>query len=261
MNKIILIFFYFILLFNKSFAQTDTVYIIKTDTVFVMEKQDRLYKFFVENKEADINCLWKMNLTNVSVFLLNIGYEKRIIRSFTAESYFRLGGYLNELSLNSINSSGSLYSNHKTPSEFHSSSVTIEFEQLLKFYYNLNRREKLGKKTNGFSGNYLAVSFLFKKFQDPEIEYENNCPGNTRNFNLGIKYGVQRRVGKLGYIEAYAGLYYRWESIYWDYYDTSTPTLDSYMWTEHKNYFVPVIGIKAGFAISSFDYLRRMIKD
>lgn len=255
---LVLLLFTFI---NNSFSQTDTVYIVKTDTVFVMEKQDRMYKYFLENKEADIDHLWKLNLTNASILQFNIGYEQRIVKSLTIEGYFKAGEYIDDYNISTLGRANSVYTNHNIPSEFHSSGTVLEFEQLFKYYFNLERREKFGKKTNGFSGNYLATSFLYKRFQDPEMDYQNNLSNYIQNINLGIKYGLQRRIGRLGFIEAYAGLYYRWESIKWHSYSASTPPSDKRLWTEHESYLIPTIGIKAGFAIDSFDNLRRMIKD
>lgn len=261
MKKYLLMACLFIIFKTVGFSQTDTVFIIKSDTVFVTEKQDRMYKYFVENKEAEIKHLWKINLTNASIFMFNIGYEQRINKFITVESYFKIGEYSSDDFFSTLGRANSVYSNHNIPSEFHSTSTIIEFEQSMKCYHNFNLREKLGKKTNGFSGNYLAVSFQFKRFYDYDIDYQYNYSGLIRNINLGIKYGLQRRIGRLGYVEAYAGLYYRWESIDWHHYSTSTPPGETQFWTEHESYLIPTIGIKAGFAIDSFHNLRRMFKD
>jgi hypothetical protein len=250
MKKYIILVLLMLIYIGNSYSQIDTVIIVKTDTVLVPEKQDRLYKFFVENKETETKHLWKMNLVDIALFKPNIVYEQRLAKLWSVEGYIRYGY---GSGIGTIN--GKLIT-----SEHHSSNATIEFEQLFKYYYNLNRRERRGKKTNGFSGNYFASSIWINEYRDPLLETDSTSSSGVDNKNIGIKYGIQRRIGNLGYIEIYAGIYYRWETIHQSLKNASPGTYNN-DYNDFNNMVMPRIGIKAGFAIGSFDNLKRRIKD
>ncbi len=243
-NFLLLILFIYTAI--NATAQADTIVIIKTDTVFVQEKHDLMYKSFVENRGEGTNHLWKINLIDVGLLRLNVGYEHRLGKSWSVEGYLSYGEKA-ELYRRSQGAFGFVSGNR------------LEFEQIFKYYYNLNRREKLGKKSYGFRGNYFATSFWFEGFEDNTICTDSTDAPQVERKNLGIKYGIQRRIGNLGYIEFYVGLYYRWESI--EYSFNTGFSVPSQWWTEYDNYFNPVLGIRVGFAIDSFGSLRRMIKE
>jgi hypothetical protein len=81
-------------------------------------------------------------------------------------------------------------------------------------------------------------------------KYGNATPqGNSLGAKVGLKYGLQRRIGNIGYIEGFAGF--------------NLTYLDIQAFSYNQNGFElqPNIGIKAGFAIDSFKNLRRMLKD
>ena len=222
---------------NLIDAQTDTIYIVKTDTVFATVRQDRLYRFFVENRGTETNHLWKINLAEIGVVKANIGYEHRLGKAWSVEGYLSIGsnGYLE-------------FGQYKTPASF-------EAEQLFKYYYNLNRRARLGKKTNGFSGNYIATSLCYT---NDRIQVDINNMSRTQvvnSYNIGLKYGLQRRIGNFGYIDLFAGVYYRYQSIH--YRGSFVDELPK----EYNHKIIPLIGLKIGFAIDSFDNFRRMLKD
>lgn len=264
MKRTFILFFLIIIIFCTCYSQTDTVVIIKTDTVFAPEKQDRLYKFFVESKEADIRHLWKVNLADIGLQRANITFEQRLPKSWSAEGCLSFG-------YNWIKPSSSEFFWYDTSPLHHhrpalsSSSVSVsgeslEIEQLFKYYYNLNKRERHGKRTNGFSGNYFATSILFNNIDTPsDLNTDDYYAESGRNINLGIKYGIQRRIGNLGYVEVYTGLYYRWESV--KFVPTRADAADADKWTFRDDYAVLKIGIRVGFAIDTFDNLRKMIKN
>lgn len=238
MKKYFLIIFFSIIIACIGYSQTDTIIIIKTDTVFVPEKKDRMYKFFVENRGRETNHLWKINLIDIALANPNVGYEHRLGKSWSVEGYFSFG------------MTGNIQFDLAGYSILPHIHEVYVFEQQFKYYYNLKRRKKLGKKTYGFSGNYFASSFWYNK-----INYNGSSGLNwVSNYNVGIKYGMQRRIGNLGYFEIYAGVYYRWESA-----NIELTAMESR--TDKSNAVILLIGIKAGFAIDSFDSLRRMLKD
>jgi hypothetical protein len=248
MKKYIFAVYLVLIAIGTGYSQTDTVFIIKTDTVFVPERQDIMYKLFVENKEPETKHLWKVNLMNSRLLKPDIGYEQRIAKSWSVEGYASYG----------------------YEDIFTTSNMSFELEQSFKYYFNLKSRERRGLKTNGFSGDYFSTSVCYneKEYDDPIRGMDTSYTFSVyysaaKNLNIGIKYGIQRRIGRFGYIEFYAGWYYncRWQkknrdSLRW-------PSSDNVSWIEysHDIWRRPVVGIKAGFAIGSFDNLKRRIKD
>jgi hypothetical protein len=244
MKKYLLLFFLILLAIDKGFSQTDTIIIYKTDTVFVTEKQDIMYKMFVENKETEIKHLWKMNLVDLGLVRPNISYEQRLSKALSVELSIS-AGLKGNLYLKSELTSVDLY-------------PTFEFEQQFKYYYNLNRRNGLGKKTNGFSGNYFATSFWYNKNYDPTWKDQGKFYSTLENYNLGIKHGIQRRVGNIGYIDFYFGFYYRWGT---NHSFSNNPDFANLLKLMVNYHIVPVVGIKAGFAIDSKENLKRLMKN
>jgi hypothetical protein len=234
-----------------GFSQTDSIYTVVKDTVIVIDKHDQQYKYFVENRETETKHLWKINLVDIALLMPNFGYEQRLSKSWTVEGYFRYGSKAKMTLIP--------YDKHPLPDENHSYSSVLELEQQFKYFFNLKRREDQGKKTNGFSGDFLSSSLWFKQFDDPEITNDTSNALQINHINLGIKYGLQRRIGALGYFELSLGFYYRWEIIEWK--RTKNQMIRPEYWNEYNKYFFPVINLKAGFAIDSFDIFRRMIKD
>ncbi len=230
----------------NTVAQTDTLVIIKTDTVFMPEKEDLMYKLFLENRGVETNHLWKLNLVDLAVLRPNLGYEHRLGRSWSVEGYGSLG-FNGNLELE-------YEENDPIPFPTNNFDYVIEFEQQFKYYYNLTRRKKIGKKTHGFRGNYVASSFWYKSSHGESTNnqyYPSIFHFNSTQYNAGLKYGLQRRIGNIGYIDFSIGAYYRWESI------TGYSYSDRTEINTKNNRVVLSIGIKAGFAIDSFKNLKK----
>lgn len=66
----------------------------------------------------------------------------------------------------------------------------------IRYYYNLNRRILKGKSANNFSANYLGV--------EPNLRV--NYRGGDSGFSVKLLYGIQRRIGKYGYVDFDIGL-------------------------------------------------------
>lgn len=241
-NYILMVFLAFIVV-KPGYSQTDTVVIVKTDTVFVTEKQDNIYKFYIQNKGPQTKHLWKLNFLKPE-----IGFEQRLAKAWSAEGYLGFGLYSFPVGI-------SISSNDIITSDENSSTNESRIEQQFKYYYNLNRRQRLAKKTNGFSSNYIASSFYCEAFR-----YGSNHT-KAISYNLGIRSGLQRRIGNLGYFEFYTGLYYRWEK------QTSRNLVGSgnnlyyENETQYSNGFILLVGLKVGFAIDSFHNLKKMLKE
>jgi hypothetical protein len=229
------------------YAQADTIYIVKTDTVFMQEKNDLMYRLFVEQRGIESNHLWKFNLVDIGLLKPNVGYEHKLGNAFSVEGYLSYGMNYNIYPL--YPSNGTYGSNTEQ---------VFEFEGLFKYYYNLKRRERLGKKTYGFRGNYVAASLWYNQFDDQSLKTDSTNTPSVQLINLGIKYGLQRRIGNIGYIEFFGGIYYRWETISQWLINSSAEHIS---FSDHNDYIILTIGLRAGFAIDSFDNLRRMFKD
>ena len=66
----------------------------------------------------------------------------------------------------------------------------------IRYYYNLNRRILKGKSANNFSANYVGV--------EPNLRF--NYGRGDSGFSVKLLYGIQRRIGKRGYVDFDVGL-------------------------------------------------------
>ena len=240
---------YIILFFSvcmNAFAQTDTIYIVKTDTVFVPENRDILYKQFIADKGVETNHMWKLNLADFAFFSMNLGYEQKIGRMWSTEGYVRYG-----LTGGSVKRAD-IYNNYIA---FLKSADT---ELQLKYFYDMNRRNRLGKRTYGFSGNYISGSLWYTFFEgDPFIVNNATLKKNRHNYSIGLKYGIQRYIGNLVYFDGFAGVFYNWEQKKYSPYNPYPGGGPTSFWDE---YLYWVIGIRIGFGIDSFKNLGKRSK-
>ena len=67
----------------------------------------------------------------------------------------------------------------------------------IRYYYNMNQRILKGKSANNFSANYISV----------ELKDNFGIYNNTDNYSsdLYLLYGLQRRLGKYGFIDFHVG--------------------------------------------------------
>lgn len=215
-----------------GYSQQDSIIIPKESKDSTDEKYDCVYKLAIKAKDKEIDHLWKMNLVDLGLMTPNIGFEKKISNRFSSDSYLNIGV--------------DLWDN------YYEVISKWEINQMLKFYYNRNRREKLGRKTNGFSGNYLSVNLSGGEKQDPQPAMHSGTIVETElNYGAGLNYGMQRRIGNIGYFEFFGGINYQYHKI--RKYDGSAPLFDfSHPATTELWKFMPVVRIRAGFALDSF---------
>jgi hypothetical protein len=246
MKKYRIIIFLLFVSFYNSFSQTDSVSVIKIDSVLVPEKQDIMYKIFIENKEPISKHLWKLNLINCGLLKFEIGYEQYISPNWSTAGYLSLGVNGDFLDLNSTYLDERLF----------------KLEQTFRYYFNFDERERYNKKTSGFSGDYLAtiISFTQKKYSNfgsfgdsTNWDYD-NFHETERNLNLGIEYGLQRSIGRFGYVEFFTGWYYQYK---WEHKERYLAKKSS---NEFRHTLTPFVGIKAGIAIGSFNNLIKRLK-
>ncbi|MGX5818978.1 hypothetical protein ACWKWU_12320 [Chitinophaga lutea] len=83
-------------------------------------------------------------------------------------------------------------------------SVSYQPSAELRWYYNVDRRIAKGKSVEGFSGNYLSVEPAVRAgvtFFGKNPDTDSYAP----DFSLYLSYGLQRRLGRLGYMGFTAG--------------------------------------------------------
>lgn len=77
-----------------------------------------------------------------------------------------------------------------------------------RYYYNLGRRLRLGKSAGNFSGNYVALAlgagFGTQAHETAFFFFEQSGP--AARFDAALLYGLQRRLGRAGFVDFSAGL-------------------------------------------------------
>jgi hypothetical protein len=229
MKNILLSVILMLSLAHEIKSQADTVTPApRCDTSYT--ECNRVYMLFIANRNREVKHLWKLNMVGgYNMENLCFGYEQRISKSITTESCL-IGDLLG------------LYGWRH---------LYFGVSQSVRYYYNLGRRERLGKRINGFCGNYFSIGgFLYNS--SPYNKYDGvayippfNYP--PRRFGVDVLYGLQRRLGNIGYVELFLGVE-AYKPLHQKYYHNS------------EIGFKPEIGIRAGFAIDSFKEIKRAFK-
>jgi hypothetical protein len=81
------------------------------------------------------------------------------------------------------------------------------FSLQVRYYYNLEKRKRLGKSTH-FSGNYFAfeTSAGYNRYNKSVAIYFPNASGNNFMYSAGILFGIQRKIGKRVYFDFNVGI-------------------------------------------------------
>jgi hypothetical protein len=247
MKKLLNIIILLVIINQAAISQKDSILVTKGEKDSIDMKYDRIYKLIVQDKNHDVKHLWKINLALFSLSSLNVGYQQNIGTNWTIET-FLFAGF------------GSKWSRERSLfGEFGSnisaltlSSLQFGLNEKLKFYYDLSRRKNLGKITNGYSGNYFALGGYLgyqafpEPFMDTQFDYKNDPP--FIYYSAYMHYGIQRRIGSLGFFELFAGIRY-------DYLYSSNEL--SYPYNKG---FMPDGGFKFGFAIESLKELKKIFR-
>lgn len=215
---------------------------------------NKMLKYFLLEK-TDVKKLFKIDLIQLALKRPNFSFEKKLPNNSSVEieclaSLYYPGNYR-----------GNIFDFNLSEKVFY-----FNINSDYKYYYNTKKRTLKGKNTNGFSANYISIGLsahlnfydkgYYKIFNDGIIRdkyvYDNpwndiNPPSHNKvQFVFGkhearentgyIKfgYGLQRRIGNIGYASAELKLGFGSNE------DFSTL------------YIMPEINIKAGFAIKSF---------
>ncbi|WP_460582556.1 hypothetical protein [Hymenobacter arcticus] len=100
-----------------------------------------------------------------------------------------------------------------------------------RYYYNLERRLLRGHRTIGFSANYFALALGLGLSNGPsETPFHLLTDGTGPATDAALLYGVQRRLGRFGFVDATVGV---------------SGLLHAGQWQN----FGPVIGLRVGLAL------------
>ncbi len=222
MNYIHKIIILFLISFNSIIClgqHNIKIEYISNDTCIstTVNEYDRLLRHVIPDKK-EITRLYKVNLFKLARQKLNFSIEHALNKKFTLEheAVFHIVGYSNY----------KLFTQIETMSFSKFSNKTLYYLTLssnLKYYHNLDNRIARGKNTNGFSGNYFITGFTIKAaFYDTDI-WHLGCSGylspnsydsyfekhnpifvltgdNTESYGCFMfGYGLQRRIGNIGY--------------------------------------------------------------
>ncbi len=257
---IVLILFYT----SICFGQNDTkIEYVSNDTCLniTLNEYDRLLRHIIPDKK-EITHLYKIDLIQLAQQKLNFSFEHSLNKkiSLEHEATFHINNYYE-----------SDYWKYYYDSEYSRESSTF-FDQFskkslyyltlnsnLKYYHNIDSRIKRGRNTNGFSGNYFSLGIkinmafyntdLWHIHSNGELQpYEGYYGGPKQSpyfiflpdqYNMesmgyiNFGYGLQRRIGNIGYWSAEAKLGIGTNK----YFDTI---------------YIPMeLNLKAGFALSS----------
>lgn len=139
--------------------------------------------------------LWKFDLLGAMRKGLDVSYERKIAPKWS-------------LNVNSVTKSnilvGTTIDNFAWSGDNYSFSQTLAVQ--VRYYNNLERRKRLGKNTN-FSGNYFALetSGGYSISHNKYPLYSLPTDINRFEYSTSLLYGIQRKVGKRGYIDTSIG--------------------------------------------------------
>lgn len=201
------------------------------DTLSSVGKYDRIYQVVSEQK-VDANMLIKLDAVQWGQVQPSLTIEQRVWRDITLEPNLTMS---------------SLHWSRDGGIDF---ALNPNLE--LKYYFNRNRRERLGKNVIGFSADYFLVGFSYTLTDDKVFfayqlgdNYIDLIGGSDAlyadyyNFtSWRVMYGLQRKIGNM----AYADLAIGGERHYFREYGTGK--------------VIPTIKIKLGFALSREQFKR-----
>ncbi len=244
---------------NTGYSQSDTIMVSEGKNHPEDDKYDTLYKMFVKDQEPEISHLWKINLVDLAILMPNLDLEQKLGKLWSSDSYFKLGVELKP----SSRASGSILDTSGDPS------TELELEQQFKYYLNLIKHEKPGGKNHGFTGDYFSIGLFAScrgytyDFKDPSFpDFTMSVSARMVTYGAGIKYGLQRRIGNIGYFDVFAGMNYQVREVPEKvvFIDKGNGYFEYRVRKAGKQEFMPMIGIRAGFAIDSNSKLMKILK-
>lgn len=155
--------------------------------------------------QREVGGQWKLGLNNFTTgqpfrdifytrYGVHIAYERKVGAAFAVQ------GELSPAVVRYRRSDGQL---RRAPS--------ARVQLMGRYYYDLERRIRKGKNRGSFSGNYFALAFgtgLGRHTYDTPFYfyYPGGTGTNKGAADVALLYGVQRRLGRRGFIDANIGL-------------------------------------------------------
>lgn len=197
-KKLSLIIFALALGVQISFAQNSSTVYSEDSSSIIVSEYDQMYQLLLPEKKK-IYTLIKFNAVDWGLLHPSIIVEQNMNGAFNVEPIVKLA-YFDWTFEEGIH---------------YALQAGIDF----KYYYNNKRRLRLGKKTNGFVGNYFALGgkatlsdskdYLSTLMKDQNIGFEEPLTGNIFHiYSAEAKYGIQRRIGNVGYLDVQTGFRY-----------------------------------------------------
>jgi hypothetical protein len=212
------------------FCQNDTsqTHANNIDSLFV--KYDRIYRLFLEQNNQEVKHLFKINFIGLNQLAPIFAFEQKLGKNFSFETSVGLG------STSKLDQFSTIYGfKDRSILEY---GFYVSVYEMIKYYYNFNRRQRLGKIINGFSGNFLAVQLGGIYIHD-EIFYQRKIDHELL-LEIDLTYGIQRRIGNIGYIE---------------------PSVSLFLISDQGGIITRTsFNLEMGFAFDSFSNLDRMIR-
>jgi len=191
-----------VLISANIYAQQDStkVELSQTNMALAPKLND---PFFNVRRKKDEKYLWKLNLLGTFFKGLDISYEQKIAPKWS----LNINSITNLRSFNFGNTNALNWASNE-PLQNINFSQSLSFQ--LRYYYNLNKRTRQGKPTN-FSGNYFGLeqSNSYNHYNYNGLYpflFSDRFSGNGFSTSLNLVYGIQRKIGKVGYIDASAGI-------------------------------------------------------
>lgn len=216
-NKLVLTTLVSILFFIRAHAQSDSAKIeYSQEQITPSTRLEEAICDVLTKREKAEKDLWKLNLLGTVFGRFNIAYERKIASKYSFQ--------LKSITDFNWNILAQDYSQGKQRMVFGSSgynNINVFSQSFIidiRYYYNYNKRLRLGKKV-GFSGNYFNVElgnyYHVASGTGQRINYiDTTGIATISNYSwsselvshsLSFCYGIQRRFGKVGYVDSSIG--------------------------------------------------------
>ncbi len=195
----------------------------QNDSVKSQKKYGRHYQLLFEDR-MEINHLWKFDAIELARLVPNIRYEHKLKGDWTLQH-------------------GALI-DWRTNNYYKDEYYTVLSANLfssIRYYYNKERRKRLGKNVNSFVGNYFGSQINLGFQTSISDKYK---PHNYFIPGAYVLYGLQRRLGKIMYLDFFYGLgaVYNYRS--------------AYFYQEKGLQFMATIGFDIGFTFENLKFIR-----
>lgn len=194
----------------------------QNDSAKSEKEYDIFYQLLFEDR-MEINHLWKFDAIELARLVPNIRYEHKLNGDWTLQH-----GALIDWRAN-------------TYREDYYTVLNANLFSSIRYYYNKGRRKRLGKNVNSFVGNYFGSQINLGFQTSISDKYK---PNNYFTPGSYVLYGLQRRLGKIMYLDFFFGLgaIYNFRSAYF---------------SQEKGFqFMSTIGFDIGFTFENLKFKR-----